>query len=82
MKKIILRNVGLFCVFVSLFSLFSCKNKNVVSSVKKETLFNLQYGSFENQLNLLNLANTGMIDTSIAMKNGFFYISNGNAKKL
>lgn len=71
-------------LLLSLGALFiSCKRNTVVSSIKRDDLFSLKYGNFENQLNLFDLAETGdMIPTSMAMKNGFFYISNGESKKL
>lgn len=78
MKKLFL----IFTLAFTTLAFFSCNRETLVSSVKKETLFSLNYGSFENQLNLFNLSSTGTIDTAIAMKNGFFYITNGEAQKL
>lgn len=71
-------------VLLSLVSIFvSCKRNSVVSSIKRDDLFSLKYGNFENQLNLFDLTETGdIIPTSMAMKNGFFYISNGESKKI
>ena len=61
---------------------FSCSRSSSVSSVKRDELFSMEYGAFENQLNLFNLSSTGTIDTRLAMRNGFFYISNGEAQKI
>lgn len=71
-------------VLLGVASIFvSCKRNTVVSSIKRDDLFSLKYGSFENQLNLFDLSDRGnTIPTAMAMKNGFFYISNGESKKL
>ena len=62
---------------------FSCKKQGAVSSVRREELFSLEYGAFENQLNLADGINsTGMISTQLAMRDGFFYISNGESQKI
>lgn len=67
----------LLCAFIS------CRRTGIVSSIRRDDLFTLNYGSFENQINLFDLADTGNdIHTTIAMKNGFFYIANGEAKKI
>lgn len=64
--------------------IFSACNRNtVVSEIKRDDLFSLKYGNFENQLNLFDLADSSaQIPTSMAMKNGFFYIANGESKKV
>lgn len=70
------------CAFVSTFFV-SCKRSGVVSSIKRDDLFSLKYGNFENQLNFFDLSETGNdIHTELAMKDGFFYISNGESKKI
>ena len=42
----------------------------------------LNYGKYENELQLFNLANLGNINTKIFMKDGFFFIADDNAKKI
>ncbi len=72
-------------IFIALacLSVFSCKKQGAVASVKRERLFSLEYGSLENQLNLsTGLNSTGAINTDIAMRDGFFYISNGESQKI
>lgn len=75
-----------FCsILLILCGIFTtgCRKNGIVPSIKRENLFSLKYGSFENQLNLFDLADTGnFINTQIAMQNGFFYISNGESKKI
>lgn len=64
-------------------SLSSCKRQGTVASVKMEKLFSLNYGGFEEQLNLAGGLNaTGAVNTDIAMRDGFFYISNGESQKI
>lgn len=75
----------IFIVFVSVFLasiLFSCSGNKIIATVSKDTLFTLNYGTFENELNLFNLALPGNVNTHLAMKDGFFYIANGEAKKI
>lgn len=60
----------------------SCSKSKVIASLEEEQLFSLQYGSFENQINLFDLADVGEINTTMAMENGFFYIANGESKKI
>lgn len=61
----------------------SCNKNTTVSFIEREDLFSLSYGNFENQLNLFDLADTGnFIPTELTMQNGFFYISNGQSKKI
>lgn len=72
----------LFLALSAVFINTGCKKAGIVQTIKKEELFSLKYGNFENELNLFNLNQTGSIDTSIAMKNGLFYISNGQSKKI
>lgn len=62
---------------------FSCKKTGSVASVKRQELFSLKYGSFEEQLNLAGGLNaTGAVNTAIAMRDGFFYVSNGESQKI
>ncbi len=42
----------------------------------------MNYGKYENELQLFNLSNLGHINTKIFMKDGFFFISDDNAKKI
>jgi hypothetical protein len=60
----------------------SCRQSNVVQSVDENELFSLSYGNFENQLNLFDLTKIGNIHTSMTMRDGFFYIANGEAGKI
>ena len=63
-------------------TLLSCQRKNVVAHVNEKELFSLKYGSFEDELNLFNLSGTGAINTYMTMLDGFFYIANGELKKI
>lgn len=68
--------------FAIFFILTSCGGNKVVSSLESEERFNLEYGNFEEELNMFNLSKIGGINTSIVMKDGFFYILNGESKKI
>ena len=71
-----------FTALLSVFSFFSCHRSNVVASVNENQLFTLAYGNFEDQLNLFNLSQAGTINTYMTMRDGFFYIANGESKKI
>ena len=58
----------------------SCSKDQIVSNITNERLFTLEYGNFEDELNVFDIAETGTINTSIAMQDGFFFIANGEAK--
>ena len=60
----------------------SCSKDQIVSNITNERLFTLEYGNFEDELNVFDIAETGTINTSIAMQDGFFFIANGEAKKI
>ncbi|MBP1567842.1 MAG: hypothetical protein J6U36_04260, partial [Oscillospiraceae bacterium] len=60
----------------------SCSKDQIVSNITNEQLFTLEYGNFEDELNVFDIAETGTISTSIAMQDGFFFIANGEAKKI
>ncbi|WP_407425455.1 LIC_12708 family protein [Treponema sp.] len=62
--------------------LSSCVKSNQLNSVNENKLFTLDYGNFENELNLFDLAKKGNIRTYMTMRDGFFYIANGESKKI
>ncbi|MBQ4378477.1 MAG: hypothetical protein II821_04700 [Treponema sp.] len=76
MKKNLFLLILLSCLFVS------CSKSGAVHSVNETSLFKLDYGNFEDELNLFDLAKTGNIRTYMTMRDGFFYIANGEAKKI
>lgn len=51
-------------------------------TVKSQKLFTLDYGNFPEQINLFSMRDIGDVRTGLAMKDGFFYIANGEAQKL
>lgn len=61
---------------------FGCKKSRIVSSVEKETLFDLNYGNFEDELNVFSLSNAAAVRTALSMRDGFFYILNGESRKI
>ena len=66
----------------SVFAFVACNRSNGVASVKENNLFSINYGSFEDELNLFNLSSPGAVNTYITMLDGFFYIANGESKKI
>ena len=67
-------------IFV-LFALLSC-TKGRISSVARMDLFNLEIGPLEDQINLFDLARNSSNRTSLAMRDGLFYISDTSGSKI
>ncbi len=61
---------------------FSCTESSGIISLDENELFSLKYGNFEDQLNLFSLASRSPVRTSLAMRDGFFYVANGEAQKV
>jgi hypothetical protein len=59
-----------------------CSRSKNVASVNRNELFTLKYGSFEDELNVFNLSDVGTVNTAMTMRDGFFYIANGESKKI
>lgn len=72
---------SLSLAFLALIS-NSCARSKIVSTLEKEQLFELNYGNFEDELNIFDLKNVSFINTNLAMKDGFFYIANSESKKI
>ena len=60
----------------------SCLGNETVQSISETELFSLPYGNFEEQLSVTDLNDVGNVRFGIAMKDGFFYIVNGESKKI
>ncbi|MBR5866767.1 MAG: hypothetical protein IKZ04_02540 [Spirochaetaceae bacterium] len=77
-----LTRLCLLLIVLFAFIFIACEGSGSVMSLKEETLFTLGYGSFEDELNMFSLANPGPVKTSVEMRDGFFYLANGESKKL
>lgn len=75
------KTITLFLLFFTIL-FYSCSRKNSLQSVSEEDLFSLNYGNFEDELDLFGITNIGKVTTSITMKDGFFYIVNGQNQKI
>ncbi len=60
----------------------ACLKNETVQSISETELFTLPYGNFEEQLSISDLNNVGGVRFGIAMQDGFFYIVNGESKKI
>ena len=58
-----------------------CGRNSTIQSINETELFSLSYGNFEEQLSVADLNEVGSVRTGIAMRDGFFYIIDGYAKK-
>ena len=68
-------------IFTGLFFI-SCLGNETVQSISETELFSLPYGSFEEQLSISDLNDVGDVRFGIAMQDGFFYLVNGQSKKI
>ena len=78
MRKTLLASVLIFSGL--LFT--SCVKTETVQSISETELFTLPYGNFEEQLSVTDLNDVGDVRFGIAMQDGFFYIVNGESKKI
>ena len=60
----------------------SCLGNETVQSISETELFSLPYGNFEEQLSVSDINEVGNVRFGIAMQDGFFYIVNGESKKI
>lgn len=77
MKKIIVAFIAFFCLFLS-----SCEKTNKIRTVDQQQLFSINYGLYENELRLSGNNAYNPVEARIAMQDGFFYVSDGYAKKI
>lgn len=82
MFKSLRQNLCFAVLFISIFCLFSCKKSQTAELFNREQRFKLEYGNFENELNLFDISTNGDVQTFVVMQDGFIYISNGKAKKV
>lgn len=82
MKKVFFKISNILFCFTVLFFVSACSSSSDVASIKGNELFTLNYGNFEDELNLFNLSRNGAVNTFMTMEDGFFYISNGESKKI
>ncbi|MGP1587915.1 MAG: LIC_12708 family protein [Treponemataceae bacterium] len=68
--------------FVLSANLSGCNEQKSMIAIPEEKLFSLNYGNFEDELNLFFLKEAGPVNTKIIMKDGFFFISDDFAKKI
>ena len=69
-------------LFLITLALTSCIQTNKVLTISENELFKVNYGNFEEQLNLFDINSAGNITTACTMRDGFFYIVNGEAGKI
>lgn len=60
----------------------SCLGNETVQSISETELFSLPYGNFEEQLSVSDLNDVGNVRFGVVMQDGFFYIVNGESKKI
>ncbi|MDR2842392.1 MAG: hypothetical protein LBV52_04245, partial [Spirochaetaceae bacterium] len=79
----VVREIFVFC-FISLFfiGLLSCTN-NEVHSIERKNLWTMGIGRLEDELDLFDIQGSRSTNkTDVTMRDGLFYISNGNGQKI
>ncbi len=71
-----------FFLTLTLLLFSSCNPSTEAEYLEADELFSLNYGNFENEISLFDVQNIESINTRIAMRDGFFYIVNGEAGKI
>ena len=65
------------------FLLCAACTKNTTGTLERETLFSIEYGNFEDQMDLFHLESPyTRPDSQIYMEDGIFYLSNSNSGKI
>lgn len=78
MKKYLICILALFVMI--LFN--SCLGNESVQAIDETQLFTIPYGNFEEEINVADLNNNGDVRYGIVMQDGFFYVIDGNSKKI
>ena len=82
-RTILFLRFFLLIMVASTFVFLLACSKEEKKSMEREDLFRLKYGSFEDELNLSRFyEKEENVASQIFMKDGFFYISNSEAKKV
>ena len=82
MKKLVL-TVKLPALLLSLTLIITACSDNQTGSVHREDLFSLEIGHMEDQIALYHLeGNRGIRRTGFTMRDGLFYIADGNSGKI
>ena len=71
------------CLLLGILAAACSRQAAPIPSIEREDLFTLDIGKLEDQIALFNLEGDGSIRrTDIAMRNGLFYIADGNGGKI
>ena len=81
-RKSFLNALNCLSVVFLLAASVSCSKMGAVANLKSETLFTLDYGKFENELDLYEMDKGSDFSSKILMRDGFFYLSDNNSKKI
>jgi len=70
-------------ILLSAFLVFTCTKTAQIPSIEREDLFSLDIGKLEDQIALFSLeGDRGIRRADVAMRDGLFYISDGNGAKI
>lgn len=77
------KNLSVILAAILIATVFSgCLKSEKIELISENELFSIPYGAFEEQLSVVDLNRVGDVRTGITMRDGFFYIVDGEAKKI
>lgn len=76
------KNFILTTAFILCSVFISCERNTTVESLRENKLFDLPYGNFEEQISVGDLNSVGNVRRGVAMRDGFFYILDGESEKI
>lgn len=72
----------IFGIIFIVFIFFGCTKSSVIKSISENELFTIPYGNFEEQISISDLNSVGNVRFGLYMRDGFFYLVNGESKKV
>ncbi|MCR5437501.1 MAG: hypothetical protein K6E97_10620 [Treponema sp.] len=76
-----IKNKIICLLILPLIFITGCAKTGKIESISEKEQFRLKYGNFPEQFSIRDLNDVGNIRMGIAMRDGFFYAVDGNAKK-
>ena len=74
--------IFIFSAIILSAAFTACSRSESIESINENQLFTVPYGNFEEQLSVKDLNGVGEIRYGIFMRDGFFYLVNGDSKKI
>lgn len=79
-KKLFLNMAAFLVAFPLIFT--SCEEEKAIPTMDEYEVFKMEFGNFEDELNFFDMAEIGDVKSGMCMRDGFFYISNNQSRKI